>query len=276
MRFKRLYALLIPVFMVSLLVIPAIPSARATDPDEIVRVFAPTANGEGSFGISYGWTNSMKLDNTPIALMDDGGYVKTYHYVNPSYVNYWAPYDNRSNFPPDNATILSISMITILRCAAPRWFSLTMNFWNGTGWTYMYGGAYNAQMADTLYSVNVTALYDWNATHITDYMSYVLSVVVVAGGGTTHAIYIDYVGIDYIWTNATTAGGGDPETEFAVMNLDVSGMMGIVGFVGMIGVPAASIWFFRHDGGSKIYIGVMALVAFTVCFGFFLGSINGG
>jgi hypothetical protein len=52
--------------------------------------------------------------------------------------------------------------------------------------------------------------------------------------------------------------------------------MGMTGFIGMIGVPAATIWFLKHDGGSKIYAGVTALIAFTVCFGFFLASINGG
>jgi hypothetical protein len=109
---------------------------------------------------------------------------------------------------------------------------------------------------------------NWTSTSLTVYL--------ITQTSYGKALYVDYVGLDYIWTNSTTAGGGDPETEFGVMNLDVSGMMGIVGFVGMVGVPAASIWFFRHDGGSKIYIGVMALVAFTVCFGFFLGSINGG
>jgi hypothetical protein len=60
------------------------------------------------------------------------------------------------------------------------------------------------------------------------------------------------------------------------MNISVLGLMGITGFVGMIGVPAASIYFLRRDGGSKIYVGVMALVGMTVCFGFFLAAINGG
>ena len=57
---------------------------------------------------------------------------------------------------------------------------------------------------------------------------------------------------------------------------DVIGLMGMTGFIGMIGVPAASIWMLRRDGGSKIYIGVMALATFTFCFGIFYASINGG
>ena len=92
--------------------------------------------------------------------------------------------------------------------------------------------------------------------------------------------YLDYLGIYYIWSgpdppiNETIIPGGDVPGTFATP--DVIGLMGMTGFIGMIGIPAASIWFLRHDGGSKIHAGVMALIGFTVCFGFFYASINGG
>lgn len=92
---------------------------------------------------------------------------------------------------------------------------------------------------------------------------------------------MDYLGIYCLWS------GPDPEEYEIVLpgeegaggpftTPDVIGLMGMTGFIGMIGVPAASIWFFKQDGGSKIYAAVTALVAFTVCFGLFYASINGG
>jgi len=286
MIFKRSIAVLIPIFLVLILIAPTV---RATGPAEVVRVFAPTAYGMMVFGGYYGELNIKKLDNTPAAIGYgvDNAYASTHYFENPSYQNYWAPYDNRSNFPPDNATILSVSMVAVIWCQVPRQFRLYMYLFNGTDETISYGNYENAAMAATLYSYNITTVTTWNATmlkaDIGDPQHGFLSpdftlafYVQLYGGPTNKAVYIDYIGLDYIWTNSTTAGGGGSETDFAVMNLDVSGMMGIVGFIGMIGVPAASVWFFRRDGGSKIYFGVMALVAFTVCFGFFLGSINGG
>lgn len=98
----------------------------------------------------------------------------------------------------------------------------------------------------------------------------------------TPAVYceLDYLGLNYVWS------GPDPPEEaqtpyddpgvIGPLIPDVNGLMGITGFIGMIGVPPASIWFFKRDGGSKIYAGVMALVSFTVCFGLFYASINGG
>jgi hypothetical protein len=276
MRFKRLYALLIPVFMVSLLVIPAIPSARATGPAEIVRTFAPTANTTAADGAVYNLNGAMKLDSDPIALMDEGAWVSTAFFQNPNYVNYWAPYGNRSNFAPSNATILGVSIIAIVWCQIPRSFSFDFNLWNGTGNTHMYGGAHTAQMTATLYSYNVTALYPWNAANIVLSPPNTLVASITIGGTAVKAVYVDYIGVDYIWTNSTTSGGDDPETNFSINSIGVIGLMGMTGFIGMIGVPAASIWMFRRDGGSKIYIGVMALAAFTFCFGLFLASINGG
>jgi hypothetical protein len=91
---------------------------------------------------------------------------------------------------------------------------------------------------------------------------------------------LDYLGIYYTWSgpdppiNETIMPSDELPGEFTIP--DVVGLLGMTGFVGMIGVPAASIWFFKRDGGSKIMIGLSALIAFTICFGFFFASINGG
>jgi len=286
MSFKRLNAILISVFMVLLLAIPILPTVQGTGPAEIVRVFAPTAAFEITSGVTVGGFYSMKLDGWVDGLSANGpaGYIQTYGFLMNNYANYWPPYGNRSNYPPDNATILSVSIIAIVRCQIPRPFQIYMIFWNGHNYTYGTSPIYYPGWLDQLFSYNVTATMiaqgafpAWNATTLKEWSTGNLKVALIGGDPNVKPLYVDYLGLDYIWTNSTTPGGGGSETEFAVMNLDVTGIFGIFGFVGMIAVPAASIWFFRHDGGgSKIYIGIMALVVFTVCFCLFLASINGG
>jgi len=287
MRFKRFYAFLIPVFMISLLMAPAMPVARATDPDEVVRTFAPTAYGSSCYGGGYGPLKGKMLDRDPVplGLSIDGAFVATWGFQSTSYLNYWNPWQNRSNFPPNNASILSVSMIAIVWSQIARNFDLECRIEGPINTTSIQSPTYTTAPLGSegvLFSYNITSLYyNWTPTLVKSTAAQgqigSLTIILSARQPTNKVIYVDYVGLDYIWTNATTAGGGGPETEFGVMNLDVPGLMGIFGFVGMMAVPAASIWFFRHDGGgSKIYVGVMAFVAFTVCFGLFLGSINGG
>lgn len=265
----------LPILIGLLLIIPAMPLVKATGPAEVVRVFAPTAYGGGNHGTIFGLLQAGKLDGSPEAIMDEGDWVRSNHFTNPSYVNYWTPYANRSNFPPNNATILSISMIAIVWCQIPRSFSLNLEFWNGTGYEYYYGGGWNAAWTAQLYTHNVTSDRNWTASDITDITNHTLSVSVTIGPTSTKAVYIDYVGIDYIWTNSTTSGGTGGESALNVVSIDVPGIMGIFGFVGMIAVPAASIWFYRRDGGSKVATAIIALVAFLICFGMFFGVLNG-
>ena len=92
------------------------------------------------------------------------------------------------------------------------------------------------------------------------------------------AFLVDYIGLKYQWQYEPFAGWDDEEEAGPFLSVIKNPivLLGAVGFIGMIGVVPASIWFFRRDGGSKIYFGVMALVTFTVCSGFFLASIQGG
>lgn len=130
-------------------------------------------------------------------------------------------------------------------------------------------------------SVNVTGLATWTPQIL---KSNLLCVKMISYSyEVLPPIYyeLDYLGIYYDWSGPDPeeyevvlpdeAGAGGPFTM-----PDVVGLMGMTGFIGMVGVPAASIWFLRHGGGSKIHAGVMALIGFTVCFGFFYASINGG
>lgn len=93
------------------------------------------------------------------------------------------------------------------------------------------------------------------------------------------SLQVDYVGIMYNWTAgpSTYEGAGPIPPGTAVLGyISPIGLIGIFGFVGMVATPPVAVWLSRRDGGSKIYAAVMALVTFTVCFGLFYGSINGG
>jgi len=281
MMAKNLSIIAISILIAALLAIPALPPVKAT-PFGVFDVFAPTALDAEGWSVDW-QENAKKLDSSPAGLAETASYVTTQNFVDPTYQNYWAPYSNRSAFPPGNATFLTISMITVLRCQVTRSFTLGAIIGNGTPpWDlHNYIDVYYTTQSWSLYSYNLTIPFSdygifehWNTSEI----MITVRAGLVAGG---HCIYVDYVGLSYTWEYANESGigpggPGGPGTEFNVANLDVPGLMGIFGFVGMIGIPAASIWFFRQDGGSKIYAGVMALVAFTVCFGLFYGSINGG
>jgi len=295
--FRRSIAVLIPTFIILILASPILSTVRA-DPDS-VRVFAPTAYLNYEHGVGVGSGNAKMLDMDVAGIDEEMSYIQASSFTSPYYEAYWDPYDNRSFFPPDDATIISVHMIAIVRCQIPQPFFLSLEFYNHTtsSLTQITSGTpyFTATGANTLYSYNITngglapvwtptILKDtanWGAPNWeepeTQYGVKVSLHVDSWYGGTSRALYVDYVGLDYVWTNTTIgADPGAPGTTFNPVSVDVTGLLGIIGFVGMIGVPAASIWFLRQDGGSKIYTGVMALVAFTVCFGFFYGSINGG
>jgi len=130
-------------------------------------------------------------------------------------------------------------------------------------------------------AVNVTGLASWTPQILKSNQLCVKIISYSYEVTPPYYCYLDYLGIYYFWSGPDPeeyevvlpgeAGAGGPFTT-----PDVVGLMGMTGFIGMIGIPAASIWFFRRDGGSKIHAGVMALIGFTVCFGFFYASINGG
>ena len=128
-------------------------------------------------------------------------------------------------------------------------------------------------------SINITTLATWTP-QILKSSNFCVKMVVYSYESIPLVYYdLDYLGIYYLWSGPDAPEEeqiipGDEPGELVLP--DVIGVIGITGFIGMIGVPATAVWFFRRDGGSKIYFGVMALVAFTVCFGFFLASIQGG
>ena len=271
-RSGKRFSVIMALVIACLFTIPTIRGATATGPAEIIRVFAPSAYFTWSGGVSYGDTNQRKLDMNPIALLPDGGFTQSSAFTDPSYVNYWAPYDNRSNFPPNSATFLSVKMIAIVWCQIPRPFQLAINFYNGVNWTYFSTGYYNAGMLPQLYSYNVTGLTsNWTQAQIHETTTG-FSVSVLAWTPSSRALYVDYVGLDYTWTNGTTSGDTGSESVFTMP--DAVGLMGLVGFGGMVVIPASTIWFMRRDGDTKIHAGLVAALAFLFSFVLFISSLG--
>jgi len=227
----------------------------------------------------------MKLDGSPAAL-DAGAWVSTYGFTNPVYNNYWSPYSNRSNFPPSNATILSVSLIAIAHCSVTRWFQLSIicdvgpSHENRTTITspsmYMELTAHDH---DLLYEFNITAgmascgaLGNWTTNWMTVYF--------ITGQSFGTLLYVDYLGLNYTWVVAGGGGGGGggagggSGTVGPVELPSLTGLIGLVGFIGMVGTPAAAIWFYRQEGGSKLFAGVTAMIGFVVFLGLFLSVIS--
>jgi len=292
---KRISTRLAPVCVLAvtlLFMFPCMSFVKAT-PYGSFDVYAPTALLRGWHDVLYGTGDqAKKLDGAYAYVTGLGSYIKSRDFTSTTYSNYWAPYSNRSAFPPDNATILGVSLIAVARAQVTKPFTLSIIYghdWDGDSWSIhmLTSSMFYATATDQAYSYNITAdliaegaITAWNAsilksTSPDDWFEVQLMSWADTGN---FILYVDYVGLSYIWCYPAGPGGGtggSGETgQFSMP--DVTGLMGMIGFIGMIGVPAASIWFFRRDGGSKIYFGVMALIAFTVCFGFFLASINGG
>lgn len=274
---KRFAPILVLV-SVFLVMFPCYGFTKAT-PTGVFDLYAPTAYEIASTRGSVLYPNeALKLDGTSAILYGDAvTWVATRNFINPIYANYWPPYSNRSAFAPANATFLSVSMMAVVRCPIPRLFELTaISTVNGV-YTSISSPWYTATQTAQAYTVNITAflvsngvLGNWTNSSTSIYVS-------TTDDSYGKSIYVDYAGIICLWSWSGPPGppGGAGESGQFTMP-DVIGLMGMTGFIGMIGVPAASIWMLRRDGGSKIYVGVMALAAFTFCFGIFYASINGG
>lgn len=290
---KKLFRRLGPICALGvaiLFIFPCYSFAKAT-PYGSFDVYAPTANLRGWHDVLYGsGDQAKKLDGQCAYIAGLGSYIKSQDFISTSYNNYWSPYSNRSAFPPDNATILGVSIMAVARAQVTKPFTLMIVYGDGfpAQIESLLSPMFYATTTDQVFSYNITAdmisegiITAWNASILKSAISdewFYVELFSWADTG-SFALYVDYVGISYIWcypAGGEDTGFGDGGTGIFTTP-DVIGLLGMTGFIGMIGVPAASIWFFRHDGGgSKIYFGVSALLAFTVCFGFFYASINGG
>ncbi len=260
--------------------------ARATTP-AVVTVFAPTAYYTGEFGpYSYGLNDAKKLDSSSITLLY-GSVVFTWGFVSPYYSHYWSPYGNRSNFPPDNATIVSVHALAIMLISSGMMAKIGITAWNNST-------EYDLQSPVYSHTTGMYVAYEYNMTSAFNWTPTILKSTAVGGPnglqlwvnvlGSTGTVFVDYLGLNYTWIPAAGGGGGGAGggggggggTVGPIALPGAMGIIGMVGFIGMIGTPAISIWFYRHEGGSKLMAAVTALLGFTVCGGLFLASINGG
>jgi len=268
---------------------PLYISAQATTP-LTVRVFAPSAHYQETFQNTNGWPgNANYLDQNLIGITADVSYIVTANFHNPWYSDYWAPYTNRSTFPPDDATIVSISMVAIARSTTgSRPFTLHASYTDATTattttvhapqfWTtpttFIHG---NPLYHTTLFTFNMTASFatvfsHWNATMLTNNTSE-LKISVTPDTGGTNIIYFDYIGLDYTWTSSLP-GAQVPFSGKALGIPSAMGIFGIIGFAGMIALPAAGIWMARRSDEPRMLFGLKLMLAFVVCLGLFLASI---
>jgi hypothetical protein len=193
--------------------------------------------------------------------------------------------------PPDNATILWVHLLVYVATWVGYGHTFYLQYATNTTWADVssasavwHNGANTTKTMASMpppghiwneYSSNVTTNETWTPQMLKSSQTWIR---LMMAEDTVWPLYVDYIGLEYAWSvgGGSGSGGGDVGNIGIFQMPDVLGLIGVIGFIGVIGIPAASIWFFRRDGGSKVYAGVMALVAFTFCAGLFLASIQGG
>lgn len=184
------------------------------------------------------------------------------------------------SLPPNTASISQVFIDLRWQPSNIPDYKVGVSLDAGSTWLWDTFNSARTIGSNTSEAHNITSYATWTPQILKSSDLYVKILAYSYGVSPAVHCYLDYLGIYYTWSgpdppiNETVIPGGDVPGTYSTP--DVIGLMGMTGFIGMIGVPAASIWFFRQDGGSKIYAAVTALVAFTVCFGLFYASINGG
>ena len=157
---------LLPIILLVVLVLPMIPaqSARATTPT-VVTVFAPTAYHTGEMGpYDYGLDDAKKLDSSSISLRF-GSVVFTWSFTSPYYSHYWTPYANRSSFPADNATIISVHALAIAQIPSGMTAKIGITAWsNGTEYTLQSPVYSHTTGMYVAYEYNMTSALNWTPT----------------------------------------------------------------------------------------------------------------
>jgi hypothetical protein len=200
-------------------------------------------------------------------------WIYTGAYTNPDYSPYIWP---SQPLPPDDVNISFVNLVAYVKGPAYptiRNFALeyTINGPYAEDWALADIAQFFTDGTGTWQELrsNATSYETWTPSLVKSWDTYVR----MSSDDTYGSLLIDYIGLEYGWyaPNVSLPGGS---SNLSVSPISVTGIFGTVGFIGMVAIPGAAIWFYRRDGGSKIEAGVMALVAFILCFGLFLASIG--
>jgi len=242
------------------------------------EVFGPTAAICNTWGVDIvGSGEGVRLDGYYAHMRGDFAYIRTSDYTLTNYVNYWTPWANRTAFPPANATFNTLSIIVIYRnvLLVSSDIKLEFSYWNGTGLLIKNQAIHHISASlfviPHIWEYNVTSFVpSLNITALTNHTGHLSTYIVQYGAASQ--LDVDYIGVAYNWTAAPVIPGGPSSPS--VFSFNIIGIMGAFGFIGMIGVPAIAIWFYKHEGGTRIGIAVGALTGFVFCFALFLVSIT--
>lgn len=235
-------------------------------------VMAPTAKNTTAWNYAYGLNAAKELDGTAICLGGSWGYVRTSDFTDPSYTDYIAPYDNRSDFPDDNATFYYFKGICIwwmVLCSPTNYYRVYVEQLVDGNYSTLYAtGVLGGTNSWEDLEWNVTGLRSWTGAELKDPTLFRITLM---AQGVAGPIYVDYIGWHYIWQPTPTvpsSGGGPLGFGSSWMSNIFIVTLGGVGFIGMIAYPGVAIYSYKskHEKlgsvvgfiiGETLFIGLL-------------------
>ena len=277
------------VYLVSLLVVSSamvmLPESVRADATSQWWTYYPGALNATSYRVSPSPT--APIDNDLIKIRGDGfdwQFYETYSHVEGIETNDFIEDDEwyqpdpplDKNYivgypPPDNATIISVSLVVVFQTYVPGgeiFFSID----DKGNWTVK-----TVPSTYYYYQVNVTADADWTPQILKSNETWVRGIFTCTA---STFYWVDYIGFIVHWL-APYGGGYDevyvpPEGfnyDFIYEGDGIVAMFGLVGFIGMIAVPAFAAWTFKKGTETnKIALVTQMLVVWMFCFAMFLVS----
>ena len=218
---------------------------------------------------------AKKLDGVN-ALVIEGSWLRTSNFTSTDVAQYWEPYSNRTDFPPNNATIdwVCIELISYVTPGSQSSIHLTLEKNISGVITNIIGEfSFMGMTSPTAHQFDVTDYYDWTPAVLNNHslISTKLSVTMVIGGS---LLAVDYLGLNYRWHYNGTSPPSEPGYNFPGLTLNFSYIFGIVGFMGMIGTLPVAVWYYRQTERSRIEVAVYALIFFCIFFALFTAGAS--
>lgn len=221
----------------------------------------------GVMGPNY----TTKLDGIN-ALMIEGSWLRTWDFTSTDVAQYWDPYSNRTDFPPNNATIewVAIEFVGYVAPGSQSSLHLRLDENVSGNLRHVIGEfSFMAMTFPTQHQFDVTNYYDWTPAVLNNHslISANLSVSMVIGGS---LLAVDYLGLNYRWYYNESAPPNPPSgPAFPKLTINISAIFGMVGFIGMIGTLPVAVWYYRQTERSRIEVAVYALIIFCIFFALF-------